>query len=332
MTITLKGKENFKKCVRGEKPEYIGLRSDCMNFCPHIIPDNIARAFVLEKEKWEGEIGGKDMFGIDWEYVPTVGGSMVKPGNPLLKNLHDWENFVSFPNIESWDWEGSAVMNNDWLENSGKFVQFWIFTGLFERMISWMDFENAALMLVDEDYEDDVHNVLDKLADLYCDIICHVRKFFPAVDSIYFHDDWGAQRAPFFSPATNREFIAPALKKIVDCCHENDMIFDLHSCGKTELMTPVMIECGVDMWCGQPMNDKVALVEKFGDKIFIGTHEPFSGPKAKPVPDSDEVLYKELEEFLAPFKATGKRFYVANMQPIPRVINAYKEITSHWFV
>lgn len=258
---------------------------------------------------------------------------MVKPGNPMLEDLDGWQDKVVFPDIEAWDWEGSAAENNQWLEESGKFVQFWIFNGLFERMIAFLDFENAAMALIDEEQEEDVHSFLDAMADFYCKIIRKVAKHFPAVDCIYFHDDWGAQRAPFFSIDTNREMIAPHLKKIVDCCHELGLYFDLHSCGKTEAMAPVMIECGIDMWCGQPLNDKYNLIKTVGDQIFIGMHEPFSGPGARPVPESDEEMYAIINEYLAPVKDTvlEKPFYVANMMPIPRVIEAYKKITSEWF-
>lgn len=331
MAIT--GRENIKRFLKKEKPEYIGLRSDCMNFAPRICPENIVRAWVVEKNKYEGPVGGKDMFGVEWEYVPSAGGSMVKPGNPMLDDLENWQDYITFPDIEEWDWAGSAEENNEWLEESGKFVEFWIFNGLFERMIAFLDFENAAVALIDEDQEEDVHSFMKAMADFYCKIIRNVAKYFPAVDCIYFHDDWGAQKAPFFSVDTNRKMIAPYMKQIVDCCHENGLYFDLHSCGKTEAMTPVMIECGVDMWCGQPMNDKINLIKTYGDQIFIGMHEPFSGPGAQPIPESDEELYAALEEYLAPVKDTvlEKPFYVANMSPDSRVIQAYKDITAPWF-
>ena len=33
------------------------------------------------------------------------------------------------------------------------------------------------------------------------------------IDGVMFHDDWGSQRAPSFSPATCREMIVPYLKR-----------------------------------------------------------------------------------------------------------------------
>ena len=77
--------------------------------CPKANPDNIARAFVFEDTPMPPEQGGgKDMFGIEWVYVPVAGGSMVKPGNPLLKDANEWKEKLVWPDIDSWDWESSA--------------------------------------------------------------------------------------------------------------------------------------------------------------------------------------------------------------------------------
>ena len=50
-------------------------------FCPSVVPDNIARGFVFEATRWpEPYTTYDDMFGINWTYIPTVGGSMETPG------------------------------------------------------------------------------------------------------------------------------------------------------------------------------------------------------------------------------------------------------------
>ena len=69
---------------------------DTTIFTPHIIPDNIARGFVFEAEtpKYRDQKGGPDMFGIDWEWVEQVGGSMVRPGKPFLEDIEDWYDKV----------------------------------------------------------------------------------------------------------------------------------------------------------------------------------------------------------------------------------------------
>jgi hypothetical protein len=136
---------------------------------------------------------------------------------------------------------------------------------LFERLISFLDFENAAICLIDEEQKEDVHSFFQKLTDFYCTMIDYAAKYFPAIDAVYFHDDWGAQKAPFFSVDTCREMLAPYIRQIVECCHKNGKFFDFHCCGKSEKMAPIMVECGMDMWCGQPINDKISLIQTYGE-------------------------------------------------------------------
>lgn len=293
-------KENLLRCARRENPLWIPLRTDEVNFCPRIIPDNVARAFVLEQNKYEGPVGGKDMFGIDWMYIDTVGGSMVKPGQPALEDISDWKEVIQFPDINSWDWEGSAKENEEFLKDD-RLIVAWFFSGLFERLISWMDFENAAIALIDEDMQEDCHALFQALVDLYKDILTNMKKYYN-IDAVFFHDDWGSQRAPFFSVDICREMIAPYLKQLVDHCHEIGILFDLHSCGMIEPLVPVMIECGCDKWGGQPLNDKTRLIAEYGDKIMIGATDTIPGAPGQASRTGDE-LKEAVNDF---FERNGK--------------------------
>ena len=69
---------------------------------------------------------------------------MVKPGNPLLEDVNDWKEKIVMPDIDSWDWAGSAAQNKEYLSNGNNNL-FWLLNGCwFERLISFMDFEEAA--------------------------------------------------------------------------------------------------------------------------------------------------------------------------------------------
>ena len=166
---------------------------------------------------------------------------------------------------------------------------------MFERLISFMGFEGAVMALIDEDQQDAVRALFDKLADMYIHFIDKYREAI-GVREVYFHDDWGSQRAPFFSVDTCIEMVAPAIRKISDWCHERDMIFQLHSCGKNELLVPAMIEAGVDLWWGQNMNDKDMLYEKYGDKIMLGVDVPML-----PMDADHDTIVKTATEFVAKY-------------------------------
>ena len=316
-------RENYLRAARGEDPMWIPLKSDSMNFTPRVYPDNVARAFVMEAKPYTGEKGGKDIFGLPWSFVPIAGGSMITPGTPpLMEDASQWREKVVFPDIDSWDWEASAEENREFLQNTDRAVTAWIFNGLFERLISFMEFENAAMALIDEDQKDDVKDLFQALTDFYKDLIDHFVKYFP-IDAIYFHDDWGAQISPFFSIETCREMLVPYMKQITDHCHEKGLLFDFHCCGRSEALAPCMIEAGMDMWCGQPMNDKVKLYHEYGDKLFIGTHSPY-GPGAA-VPEDDAELEKAVADFMEPYRdlAAERPFFGMDLRPTDRTRAAF---------
>ena len=70
-----------------------------------------------------------------------------------------------------------------------------------------------------------------------------------------FHDDWGSQRAPFFSYDTVEEMLLPYLTRIAASAHKYGCFFELHSCGKNQSLVTLMAKAGVDAWQPQPMND-----------------------------------------------------------------------------
>ena len=107
------------------------------------------------------------MFGVPWVYVPVVGGSLEDPNVPhLMEDANDWEKVIKFPDIDSWDWEGSRRENKEYL-NTGMWNMFYLMNGAwFERLISFMGFENACMALIDEEQEDAVKALFTKTTEL----------------------------------------------------------------------------------------------------------------------------------------------------------------------
>ena len=264
-------KDNYYAVFRREKPLWIPVGGDRKMFAPRIDPDNVVRCQVFEAKPLlpEEMLGGKDKHGIEWVYVPVAGGSMVKPGKPALDDANAWEKVVQFPDLDSWDWEGSIAANKPELDGEGRALSITILTGFFERLISLMDFDKAAIAMIDEDQKDAVKALFHRLADLYIDLMLRFQKAYnPRILCV--HDDWGSQRSPFFPLATIREMLVPPFSRVVDAAHGAGMFFDIHSCGKNEKIVPAYIEIGTDYWSGQSINDKAMLYEKYGDKIILG--------------------------------------------------------------
>ncbi|MCR4436064.1 MAG: uroporphyrinogen decarboxylase family protein [Clostridiales bacterium] len=289
-------------------------------FTPQFYPDNVARAFVFETNPLPREkFGGKDMFGINWVYVDSAGGSMVRPGSPLLKDANEWKEKLVWPNIDSWDWEGSAKANEAFV-NNGTFIMPWIMNGFYERLISFMDFEGAALALIDEDQKDAVKELFERLTDLYIRIVDKFIEYFPSIGGFCVHDDWGSQKAPFFSLATVMEMIVPAMRRLTDHIHSRGLYADLHSCGHIEKLVPAMIEAGWDSWSGMPMNDTQMLYDKYGDKIIIGVIPDQFDPATTSEEEQRAAAAKYVEKFCKPGKPS-----ILNMYGAAVLTPAYRE-------
>ncbi len=261
------------KAMLERKPywQITGMMLETRIFTPRILPDNVARAFVFESIPFDPNTGGgKDMFGIEWEYIPQVGGSMVRPGKPFIDDANEIAEKVVWPDVDSWDWEKSADENNDTHLESDKFNLCWFQNGWYERLISFMDFEGAIMALIDEDQQDAVHAFFDKLSDLYIKIFDKFITHFPKIDGFYIHDDWGSQKETFFSPATAEEMIVPYMKRVTDFIHSKGKYCELHSCGQLFKQVPNMIKAGWDAWGGQAMNDTQKIYELYGDQIMVG--------------------------------------------------------------
>lgn len=285
-------RENIRRLYRGERPLWIPrMRFEKNSIDLRINPDNIAR----------GPEGGKDMFGVSWLYDPVSRGSMVRPGNPFFTDANEWRKHIRIPDVAHWDWEGFA---GTVVPSAGdeRFRIITVMNGLFERLISWMDFENAAVALIDEEQKDAVHDIMDALCGMYEDIIRHAVDYLD-IDSVTFHDDWGSQRAPLFSVATCREMLQPYIGRLAAFAHSVGIRFEFHSCGNVGSFVPLMIEAGADAWEGQnSANDMLRLLNQYGDRILI-TVTP---------PDVRDIPENELEDVADAFLSQvgcGKRAF-----------------------
>ena len=263
-------RENFIRFFRNEPVQWTPSSRDILRFDPDIIPDNIARGAVNEARKYTPEqYGGSDMFGVPWIYVPAERGSIEPPGYTMLDDISNWEEVIRFPDLDSWDWEGAALRNKEYL-NTDKLIDSTIYTGFFERLISFLGFEEAAIAMIDEDAEDDIHRLFSRLSDLYIEIIRRMHQYFHT-EHIYLHDDWGSQKSTFFSVQRHEEMIVPYLRKVASAAHEMGVFVEMHSCGCISTLIPNLISTGIDSWRGQPkVNDKYQLVKAYGKQFKFG--------------------------------------------------------------
>ena len=294
------------------KPIWQVVDPDIKIFSPRLIPDNVARAFVYEEKSFDpNNGGGKDMFGIEWEYVPVAGGSMVRPGKAFMEDANEWYEKLQWPDIDTWDWEDSAKENNGTYLKPEMFNIVWFQTGFYERLISFMDFEAAVMAMIDEDQKDAIKDLFDKLSDLYIRIFDYYLNYFENIDGFYFHDDWGAQKEPFFSPKPVTEMIVPAMKKVTQFIHSRGKFAEFHSCGQLFKQIPNMIDAGWDAWGGQAINDFEKIYDMYGNKILIGIVPETFDPKNTSEEEQRVIARRYADKYCNPEKPSYLHRYGA---------------------
>lgn len=298
--------DNFKSFLKKEPYERVPTSGDILRFMPAMIPGFTARGLIAQQQPYTGPLGGKDLFGVDWYYDPAAKGSMEKA--PLLSDpddLENWEEHVRFTDLSTLDWEGCAAENAEYLKTD-KIINTTIYSGFFERLISFVGFENAAIALVDEDQKDAVHRLFDALADYYILLADYFHRYFN-MELLTIHDDWGTQISTMFSVDTHTEMILPYVKKLIDGVHAMGIFVEQHSCGKIEKLVPNIIASGADTWRGQAVNDKKMLVDTYGDKFNFAVDVALDFEAHASI--SDEKMLIQLQNTLELYR--GKHVWFA---------------------
>ena len=285
-------RDNMLRLYEGKTPMWIPSPWEAASIKVDCDPENVARS----------PSGGVDGYGVEWIFVKTAGGAMVKPGNPKVPDISEWEKYITVPDPETWDWAGAYEKQKDALADPTLFTTVTFGSCLFERLIAVMDFENAAMALVDDDQKEGVHRFLRAVTDYRKKYYTLVKKWFDP-DGVNFNDDWGSQRAEFFSRETAAEMLVPYVKESVQCAHDLGMYVDLHCCGFVEGFVPFFIEEGFDTWGGQPLNDKPKLKKTYPNSLVF-THQIDERPDA-----SDEEIDAAVAKFMEEFGYDNRGFY-----------------------
>jgi hypothetical protein len=313
-------RENTAAAYFEKKPFWLPLPSDSTFFLPNLYNDKLGRGMGADNT---------DAFGIDWEWIEVTGGSIVRPGEPLLADVNEWKDKIKFPNIDTWDWAGEAKRVKIDTRFSGMISMvngFW-----FERLISFMDFSEAAVALIDPDQEDAIHELFEASTEFALKIVDKLCEYWPALDGIQFHDDWGSQKDPFFSEEVARKFFLPHMKDLCDHIHSKGRYTSLHSCGHVESRIKIFIEAGIDQWDPQDMNDTQTLYEEFGDKIIISVIPTFYDAATTSEADQRQAARDHVDRFCQPGKPSMLGYYAMPMLTPAFLAEIYEYSRRHYF-
>lgn len=253
--LPISPKENFKLLLDHKKPMYFPIHSDIAGILPNAILERPAN-----------NRGGKDWFGVEWDYVPSAGSPMVKPNSELFEDMSNWKESIDIPDLDAIDWEASAKEIEPFYDED-KLSSFLVMNGPFERLHSFMGIENAFIAFYEE--PEAVHEYMEFITEYKIKLLGKMIDHYK-VDIIQFHDDWGCNKNGFFPAQMFEEFIYPYMKRIVQYVKQRGVYFDMHSCGKVDLYIPYMVKMGCDMWNpAQCLNDLANIKKQYGDKLVI---------------------------------------------------------------
>lgn len=282
-------KDNYIRCATGNKPYWMPLKD---NECNTVFPDAIEEHPVPE------DVDGFDWWGVNWVYVPVVGGSITKPGTRVIYDMENWEKDVEWPDLSLVDFktDGEKIAKN--LDPERAHIYECV-EGLTERLHEMMPFDEFLLAFYTE--PEALERFLQKMADYKIESCSKVFKYYGRIDGVLYHDDWGTARAGFYSNEMFRNQIMPATKRFFDYLKSEGKFIELHSCGKNIQYVPEMIEMGIDLWSPQlTVNDPDELYQKFGDKMS------FTFDLCIDKNDDDSRIHDKVCSFVDHYGATGR--------------------------
>ena len=87
--------------------------------------------------------------------------------------------------------------------------------------------------------------LLKRIEDLLADTIVQYAR--AGADAVMFPEDWGTQKGLMINPITWREVFKPGFQRLCSVAHEHGIKVFMHSCGKTTVIIPDLIEAGIDV-------------------------------------------------------------------------------------
>jgi hypothetical protein len=209
----------------------------------------------------------KDWFGVSYILREDQFGPMPAPGQIKIKDITEWRKYITFPDLDDYDWEGCAARDTVKWDRQNRVSNVILINGIFESMHLFSGIENALCNLLLE--PEACSDFLSAMADYKIEIIRRVKKYYNP-DKIQFHDDYSNNDNLFMSTDTWKKLIKPHLKRIIDETHECGMYYEHHCCGKIVDLVEELVELGIDALNPvQIQNNPVKLKEKFGSRLTL---------------------------------------------------------------
>lgn len=208
-----------------------------------------------------------DWFGVKYLYREDQPGPMPVESDPKITDIENWRDQVIMPDLDAYDWEGCAASDTASWDRENKISNVVLVNGIFESLHMFCGFEEALCNIMED--EEACSDFMGWMADYKIAVIERLAKYYKP-DMIQFHDDY-SNGTDLFMPASKWErMIRPHLQRIVDCVHDNGMIYQHHSCGKIHDLIPNLVDVGIDALNPvQISNNPLEVKQQWGDKLTV---------------------------------------------------------------
>lgn len=261
--MTMTPRQNGLEVINWGKPEYVPMTSEVYHYC------RTATSMADQPAT-----GGLDPFGVSW--VATREGAIPEPNKYLFNDISEWKERVLFPDPDLMDFESCAKIDLENADRTEKLINVVNLSGIFERLVAFVGFENALCSFVEDPEECDTFfaafadykiKCMNRIIDTY------------KPDIITYFDDLATARGLFMSPEIYRSIIKPHHKKIVESVTSRGVVFAQHMCGKCVDILDDLVEIGITIWSSaQIMNDLKKVKKEFYGRLVIEGGWDTSGP------------------------------------------------------
>ena len=272
-------KDNVKLVMEHKKPLWT----------PNLFTDIDMALQSAVMERYEGRETGRDEFGVTYQYNEEARGPVQVPGDRVVKDIENWREYVTFPDVENRDWEAAAARDTAGWDRENKFTIVQMFNGMFERSHLLMGYEDTlCALLTDPEIMEEFYT---EFVDYRISMIRKIAQYYKP-DAIMIFDDYAAKDALMMSAETWRKIFKKQLKRLIDAAHDCGMYYILHCCGYLRPLLEDFIEIGADaVHPVQGENNPQELKAKYGDQIcFCGCYNNIR------ILDREGVTEEEIKE------------------------------------
>jgi len=256
---TLTEKENVLRVLQKTgTPEWVPINNDC--FC--VVSPSVDRDRPLPG------CNGKDWFGVSWVWDENCLGFAPDLHKPyLLEDITQWRDIVTFPDLDTIDWEAAAARDSADVDRENYLVYTITVSGCFERSHHLLGLDNAFMAMYDHPLE--FKALIDALADFKVDFYNRMLTWYKP-DIAIGMDDLGSATSPLISLDMYRTFLKPAHTRIGEVMRSHDCYYLYHSCGYMETFIDDLIDMGAQILHPiQPCNDHKTIAKTYSDKLVF---------------------------------------------------------------